>query len=265
MAHRFLLLALFFASLTSMAQTGVDQSLQSAVTAGNQAWIDGMRSGNAASIAAMFTNDAVNCSPDGQCVSGTGAIEQLMRSRMASMGRALSANVTSASLVRDRDLAYEWGVSEANFDGGRSIRGRYLTVWQRQPGGTWKILRNMGLPSQGREGRPAREAATSTPSEQSYTVRCESGDMGRHTCAAPAEIVRAEVLRQISGSACTQDRTWGWQGSSIWVDRGCRAEFTVYAYATTTAPANVYTTPQPSTDQPVTEYNDPGQARTVRC
>src|SRR5512133_467779 len=119
-------------SLSSLAQ--VDQDLQSAVTSGNQAWINGMRSGDAVLAATAFAQDAVNCSADGQCVTGINAITSQIRARVASYGRASTANVNPTSIVRDRDLAYEWGWSELAFGGGREIRGRYVTVWQRQPG-----------------------------------------------------------------------------------------------------------------------------------
>jgi len=34
-------------------------------------------------------------------------------------------------------------------------------------------------------------------------------------------------VNQRSGSACVQGRTWGFNRNSIWVDRGCRADFEV--------------------------------------
>lgn len=33
------------------------------------------------------------------------------------------------------------------------------------------------------------------------------------------------MVNQRSGSPCTQGRTWGYDKSGIWVDRGCRADF----------------------------------------
>jgi len=33
------------------------------------------------------------------------------------------------------------------------------------------------------------------------------------------------LARQISGSRCEQNSTWGYDSRGIWVDRGCRAEF----------------------------------------
>lgn len=215
-----------------------------------------MKSGNAAMIAAIYAPDAINCSAEGTCVAGVANIENQMRARLANV-RARDANVSSASVVRDRDLAYEWGYAEATMTNGQQIRGRYITVWQRQPGGGWKILRNMALPS-GREGRDFDRG--SREMETGFPIRCDSADMGRHTCTAPFQISRVVMARQLSGSPCTQGQTWGWEGSSIWVDRGCRAEFTVYGYA---ASNNNYPNQNPSND--ITEYNDTRVNRALRC
>lgn len=55
-------------------------------------------------------------------------------------------------------------------------------------------------------------------------VRCESVDYQRNLCAAPR--ARDAVLqRQLSRSACIEGRTWGFEGDSIWVDRGCAGDF----------------------------------------
>lgn len=252
-----ILILVLAAAIPCLAQTGVDQDLQAAVTAGNQAWINGMRNGDTFSVVATYAPDAVDCTAEGYCVSGSNAIEMQLRTRIKSRGTGI-ATVTTTNLVRDRDLAYEWGFTRVEHGGDTYSGGRYLKVWQRQPGGGWKILRNMSLPMgrEGREGRPSRDM--SSRREQSSTLRCESGDMGRHSCVAPYQVSRAEVLRQISGSQCVKDSTWGWTGDSIWVDRGCRAEFTVYGYAADAAP-------QPSVSEPVTEYNDPRSTRTLRC
>ncbi len=33
------------------------------------------------------------------------------------------------------------------------------------------------------------------------------------------------MVRQRSGSPCTQGQSWGWDRNGVWVDRGCRADF----------------------------------------
>lgn len=60
----------------------------------------------------------------------------------------------------------------------------------------------------------------------SDTVTCESNDGQRKYCgnANPNEV---SLQRQLSGASCTQGRSWGVDNQGLWVDRGCRAVFTV--------------------------------------
>lgn len=37
-----------------------------------------------------------------------------------------------------------------------------------------------------------------------------------------------ELVRQLSDAPCRQNQSWGWTRSEIWVNRGCRAEFSVW-------------------------------------
>lgn len=57
------------------------------------------------------------------------------------------------------------------------------------------------------------------------TVRCESKG-GRRICHAD-DIGRVVIRRQLSLAACTEGDTWGYTRDAIWVDSGCRADFTV--------------------------------------
>ncbi len=61
------------------------------------------------------------------------------------------------------------------------------------------------------------------------TLRCESNDKRYHLCSAPS-VERVELARQLSGAPCRETYSWGWQQDGVWVDRGCRAEFTVYSF-----------------------------------
>jgi hypothetical protein len=58
------------------------------------------------------------------------------------------------------------------------------------------------------------------------TITCSSNDMGRHYCRAnTSNGVRLVIQR--SGSACTMGVSWGYDNSGIWVDHGCRADFSL--------------------------------------
>jgi ketosteroid isomerase-like protein len=93
---------------------------------------------------------AMDCTPTGECVKGRAAIEDSMRGRIARLDRAICASATSLGSVQQGDFVYEWGRSEVSFANGQKVAHRYLTVWQRQPGGAWKIFRNMPIPDDAR-------------------------------------------------------------------------------------------------------------------
>lgn len=60
------------------------------------------------------------------------------------------------------------------------------------------------------------------------SVRCESNNGSRVYCG-PGNINPNQVTmqRQISGSPCVRGSTWGVDNRGLWVDRGCRADFTI--------------------------------------
>ena len=137
-------------ALPCLAQTAkIDDSARQGIDAGNQAWVDGMQQASAARIAGTYAADAAECTPAGECTSGRPAIERRLSDRFTRNGRAVSASVTSLGAVQQGDFVYEWGRAEAAFANGQKVAGRFLTVWHKQPDGSWKIFRNMALPPDG--------------------------------------------------------------------------------------------------------------------
>ncbi|HWW61683.1 MAG TPA: DUF3011 domain-containing protein [Thermoanaerobaculia bacterium] len=61
------------------------------------------------------------------------------------------------------------------------------------------------------------------------TLLCESSNNGRNRCSADTSY-GVQLTRQISRNNCQLNRDWGYDQSGIWVDNGCRAEFTVGGY-----------------------------------
>jgi hypothetical protein len=64
------------------------------------------------------------------------------------------------------------------------------------------------------------------PGQSWRTVTCSSNNGRRNWCDIGGRR-DVQLSRQISGSACIRNNTWGVDRSGIWVDRGCRAEFRV--------------------------------------
>ncbi len=57
-------------------------------------------------------------------------------------------------------------------------------------------------------------------------LACESKERQRRSCGTT--IMRGAILfRQLSGMPCVEGQTWGWDAERVWVDNGCRAEFSV--------------------------------------
>lgn len=138
---------LMLCAVPTVAQTVlIDPAARKDIDAGNQAWVSGMKQGASQGIAATYAETAVDCGPTGECIQGRAAIERHMRERAAKLGRAQSASVTSLGAVQQGDFVFEWGHADAQFQGGQKVSGRYLTVWQKQAEGGWKIFRNLSIP-----------------------------------------------------------------------------------------------------------------------
>ncbi len=126
-----------------------DPKLDKAIAKANSEFIAAMKTGDAALIAAPYTDRAVFIAIDGACTQGRSEIEKMYQARFERSGLASSTKINSKRLVFDGDLAYESGYAEIRSlkQGKLSVNGgRFLTVWQRQADGEWKVLRNVVLP-----------------------------------------------------------------------------------------------------------------------
>jgi ketosteroid isomerase-like protein len=133
---------------TCVAQSKpIDPDARRQIDAGNQQWVDAMKQGNDALLAPGNAEGAVDCSSDGNCIRGRSALEEHAKEEMAKLGKADAASVISMGSVQQGRYVYEWGEAKAHFPNGKSIVDRYLTVWQKQPDGTWKVFRNLVIPN----------------------------------------------------------------------------------------------------------------------
>lgn len=92
---------------------------------------------------------------------------------------------------------------------------------------SWGVGRNEVWTSRGCKGEfeiGDRQTGRFPPGARLLT--CESKDRIRRNCGTSIEH-RAVLYRQLSGMACEEGRTWGWNADGIWVDKGCRAQFSV--------------------------------------
>jgi Protein of unknown function (DUF3011) len=72
---------------------------------------------------------------------------------------------------------------------------------------------------------------------QTGGLTCSSDDGDYHYCRADTQN-QVQLVRQISGSRCEQGYSWGFDPRGIWVDRGCRAQFSYGRVNTHTSSGN---------------------------
>ena len=60
---------------------------------------------------------------------------------------------------------------------------------------------------------------------QARTMACNSDDGERHSCSMDTR-GGVRLLTQHSDYACTEGHSWGFDDQGVWVDHGCRADFT---------------------------------------
>lgn len=75
--------------------------------------------------------------------------------------------------------------------------------------------------------RAVFEVLPGTQPGASYRLTCQSEDDRREECALRGP-GRAQVRRQLSETRCEPGQTFGVEGSTLWVDDGCRAEFEIF-------------------------------------
>jgi len=138
---------LVFSVDTKAAVQSGDAKLDSAIDKANSEWASAMKTGDAATIAAAYADNAVFIGFDGSCTKGRTEIEKMYRTRFE-RGVAASTKIERRHITVDGDLAYDSGYAEIGMKKDSKISvngGRYLTVWQKQSG-SWKIIYNVVLP-----------------------------------------------------------------------------------------------------------------------
>lgn len=104
---------------------------------------------------------------------------------------------------------------------------RQMTSLPCREGHSWGYRRNEIWVTRGCQGEFEVGAADGSGFlNVPRVVVCESKSRQRRFCGAGIS-KGATLSRQLSGTACEEGRSWGWDARGVWVDKGCRAEFRV--------------------------------------
>ncbi len=136
----------------SLDTAAVLASARPEIDRANQEWVSGFVHRDAEQIAGAYADSGLFVAPDGKVTRGKGAIQQLYVSRLLDLKPVRNGGVVHDGMaVVSADRVYEWGHAWLEIESGGAggaptrIGGGYLTVWQRQPDGHWRIVRNLAL------------------------------------------------------------------------------------------------------------------------
>ena len=109
------------------------------------------KKGDAAGLAAMYTDDAVLIDPAYATVKGKPAIGALMKS-LFDGGKVTEHSHVMESFETTGDVAIEHGTWRMGYqEKGKTAptvsNARYFLVWRRGPGGTWLLHRDISIPN----------------------------------------------------------------------------------------------------------------------
>lgn len=131
---------------TAAAATNDVATVRAAIEANNAAWAAAIIASDVPTAAGMYAADGVMMQPGMPAASGKAAIEESMKGMMAAM-KVDSAVFTTKDVMVDGNTAIETGAYRMTMTpmGGKpmSDAGKYLTVWQKQADGSWKVVRDI--------------------------------------------------------------------------------------------------------------------------
>jgi uncharacterized protein (TIGR02246 family) len=125
--------------------------VQRAIDSANTLWVKAMRKKDASAVAQLFASSGAMLTASGKVYQGHDAIEGLMTKNFKVLGPVVAV-IRTQNVWQEGNTAYETGQWQYTFipPGSKSMNkkhlsGQYLVIWQRQLGGTWKIIKDFGL------------------------------------------------------------------------------------------------------------------------
>jgi uncharacterized protein (TIGR02246 family) len=148
MKSRFMLLTGLFllvsslVPLSSLPKNQMDiAQVRAAIEAGNLKFGEAVRKGDAAAIAALYSEDATILPPDSTMIKGRQAIQASWNGSLQ-MG-IKDAVLTTVDVFGAGDYAYEIGkvllTVQPSGQATMQLEGKYVVVWKKSAAGSWQL------------------------------------------------------------------------------------------------------------------------------
>jgi uncharacterized protein (TIGR02246 family) len=127
-----------------------------AVREADAAWAKAAAAKDVEARLSFLAEDALVLPPNAPMQTGKESMRKGLSEEMANPGYAISWQASKAEASRGGDLAYTVGTYQFTMTGpkGKPVtdRGKYVTIWRKQPDGKWKAVAdifNSDLPAPG--------------------------------------------------------------------------------------------------------------------
>jgi uncharacterized protein (TIGR02246 family) len=120
-----------------------------AIREADAAWSKAWAAKDLEGFVSFFAEDAVKLQPNVPMLTGKESIRKWASELMANPGFSGSWQASKVEASRGGDLAYAVGTYQQTLNDAKgkpvTDRGKYLTVWKKQPDGKWKAVADMGI------------------------------------------------------------------------------------------------------------------------
>ena len=140
------------ASKARLDTAAIVASARPEIDAANAAWFPGLQHHDAAAIAAAYADGGLFIAGDGTVTRGRDAVMRMYAARFGRLrplraGGVNQEGLTILSATRIAEWGRGWIEMEAERPSAPPVRsgGSYLTIWERQADGHWRIVRNLSF------------------------------------------------------------------------------------------------------------------------
>ena len=137
---------------TRLDTAAILASARPEIEAANAAWLPGLKQRDAKSIAAPYADSGLFIAGNGAVTRGRDAVARMYEARFPKLRPIRAGGIAQDGLaVLAPTRILEWGRGwlemEPERAGAPPVKsgGSYVTVWERQPDGHWRIVRNMAF------------------------------------------------------------------------------------------------------------------------